>query len=81
MIMVLKIFLYGNSVNESSLVITNNFIANVAYKLCTQFKFMSIFIALTMMKERNHTGLAISLVGTTLLCIIYMHQLMLRSGG
>ena len=26
---------------------------------------MSIFIALTMMKERNHTGLAISLVGTT----------------
>ena len=61
----LRSSLYGNSDNESSLVITNNFIANVAYKLCTQFKFMSIFIALTMMKERNHTGLAISLVGTT----------------
>lgn len=61
----LRSSLYGNSDNESTLVITNNFIANVCYKLCTQFKYMSIFVALLMFKERYHVKTAICLLATT----------------
>lgn len=61
----LRSSLYGNSDNESTLVITNNLIANVCYKLCTQFKYMSIFVALLMFKERYHVKTAICLLATT----------------
>lgn len=61
----LRSSLYGNSDNESTLVITNNFIANICYKLCTQFKYMSVFVALIMFKERYHVRTAVCLLGTT----------------
>lgn len=61
----LRSTLYGNADNESTLVITNNFIANFCYKLCTQFKYMSVFVALIMFKEKYHVKLAICLMITT----------------
>lgn len=61
----LRSSLYGNSDNESILVITNNFIANLCYKLCTQFKYMSIFVALLMFKERHRVKTAVGLLVMT----------------
>lgn len=68
----LRSSLYGNSDNESTLVITNNFIANICYKLCTLFKYMSVFVALLMFKEKYHIKTAISLLVTTFL-IYYIY--------
>lgn len=61
----LRSSLYGNGDNESTLILTNNFIANVCYKLCAQFKYMSIFVALIMFKERYHVKMAICLLAIT----------------
>ncbi|WP_159442031.1 oligosaccharide repeat unit polymerase [Clostridium sp. Marseille-P2415] len=61
----LRSSLYGNSDNESTLVITNNFVANLCYKLCIQFKYLSIFIALLMFKERYRVKTAVGLLVTT----------------
>ena len=61
----LRSSLYGNNANESTLVMTNNFIANICYKVCNQFKYMSVFVSLLMLKERYHIKIAVSLVFTT----------------
>lgn len=61
----LRSSLYGNGDNESTLVITNNFLANLCYKLCTLFKYLSVFVALLMFKERYHTKTAACLLGVT----------------
>lgn len=61
----LRSSLYGNTDNESTLVITNNFIANICYKLCTQFKYLSIFVAMIMLKEKSHIRTAVGLLITT----------------
>lgn len=61
----LRSSLYGNTDNESTLIITNNFIANICYKLCTQFKYFSVFIAMIMLKEKSHVRTAVGLLITT----------------
>lgn len=43
---------YGNSNNESTFVITNNFFANICFKLCLQFKYLSVIVAMVMFKEK-----------------------------
>ncbi len=57
--------LYGNADNESNFVMTTNFVANVCYKLCLQFKYLSVFIAFTMIKEKYKTIQAVALLGLT----------------
>lgn len=61
----LRSSLYGNADNESTLVITNNIVASLCYKFCTLFKYMSVFTALIMYKERYHLTLATTLLITT----------------
>ena len=64
--------LYGNSENESDFVMTTNFVANFCYKMCLQFKFLNVFIALSMVKDKYKTYLAIiSLVMTFLVYYLY----------
>ena len=60
----LRSTLYGNSENESTLVVTNNFIASLCLKICLQFKWLSIFISFALIKEKK-TKLAITLLGLT----------------
>lgn len=61
----LRLSLYNNSDNESNFVMTNNFIANLCYKLCLQFKYLSVFISFSMIKEKERTKLATLLLLTS----------------
>lgn len=56
--------LYSGSDNESSLVLTTNPIASLAFKLCNLFKYIGIVIAFGMLKEKHHPVLAVVLIFT-----------------
>lgn len=66
----LRSTLYGNTENESTLVITNNAIAMLGLKICLQFKLLSVFISFAMLKEGRRKGLAIILFILTF--VIYL---------
>lgn len=57
--------LYDNSENESNLVIATNPIANICFKLCLQFKYLSIFVVCAMLKENHKKSLALVLLCAT----------------
>lgn len=77
----LRTSLYGNNENESTLVITNNFLANICYKLCIQFKYLSVFIVMSMLKERYKVKLAsVLLFLTFILYYIYATANAARGG-
>lgn len=64
--------LFGNAENESEFVMTTNFVANICYKLCLQFKLLNVLIALSMIKEKFKTGLAVfSMLCTFLIYYLY----------
>ncbi len=44
--------LYGNSENEATITVTTNFLANICFKICLQLKYLSVFVAVGMIKER-----------------------------
>lgn len=62
---VIRLSLYSNGENESNFIMTTNFVANVCYKLCLQFKYLSVFVALAMFKEKVSTRLATGLLLST----------------
>ena len=55
----IRLALYNNVDNESTFIMTDNFMANICYKLCLQFKYMNVFVSLMMLKERESTRLAV----------------------
>lgn len=57
--------LFGNSENESSLVIATNPLANICFKLCLQFKYLSVFVVCGMLKSNYKKGLAVGLLAFT----------------
>lgn len=61
----LRSSLFSNAENEGGATMANNFISNVAYKLCLRFRFISVFIAFAMIKERIKVPLACLLIGDT----------------
>lgn len=61
----LRSSLYGNGDNESTLIITTNALANLCYKICILFKYISVFVALLMFKERYCIKTAVCLLITT----------------
>lgn len=61
----LRSSLFSNSENEGSVVMANNFISNVALKLCLRFKLLSIFVAFAMIKEKVKVPLACLLIADT----------------
>ena len=58
----LRSSLYGNGDNESTLIITTNALANLCYKICILFKYISVFVALLMFKERYCIKTAVCLL-------------------
>ena len=54
--------LFGNSDNESAFVMTNNIVANIAYKVCLQLKYLAAITFIAMFKERVNTVLSIALL-------------------
>lgn len=54
--------LYSGSDNESTLVLTTNPVASVAFKFCNLLKYIGIVIAFGMLKEKLHPGLAVGLI-------------------
>ena len=63
--------LYGNTENESGFIMTTNFVANICYKLCLQFKLLNVLIALSMIKEKYKTKTAI----VSILCTFIVYYL------
>lgn len=61
----LRSSLFSNGENEGSGAVASKFIANVALKLCIQFKYLSIFTAFTLIKEKKRTPLAVLLLFIT----------------
>ena len=61
----LRIALFNNSENEGAAILTNNMVSSVALKACLRFRFLSVFIGLAMIKERQNTFLACVLIGDT----------------
>ena len=61
----LRSALYNNSENESAFVMTSNFIADFCYKMCLQFKYVSVFIAFILIKENIHFKLSLILLIST----------------
>lgn len=63
--------LFGNTDNESDFVMTTNFVANVCYKLCLQFKLLNVLVALSMIKEKYKTKTAV----VSMLCTFIVYYL------
>lgn len=68
----LRSTLYGNGENESNFVMTTNFLGDFCYKLCLQFKLLSVFVSFTMIKEKYKTKLASILLFVTF-CVYYLY--------
>jgi oligosaccharide repeat unit polymerase len=64
--------LYGNAENESNFVMTYNPVANLFYKLCLQLKYLNVFIAIILLKERRGRKVAAgSLVVSFIIYYLY----------
>ncbi len=63
--------LYGNTDNESNFTMTTNFVANICYKLCLQFKLFNVLIALSMIKEQYKTIIAV----LSMFCSFFVYYL------
>ncbi|MBO4701118.1 MAG: oligosaccharide repeat unit polymerase [Lachnospiraceae bacterium] len=61
----LRASLFSNSENEGSAVMATNIISKMVFKLCLRFRFLSIFIAFAMIKERTKVYLACLLIADT----------------
>ena len=62
---VLRASLFNNAENEGGAAMANNFVSNVAFKLCLRFRFLSIFVAFAMIKEKVKVPLACMLIADT----------------
>ncbi len=77
----LRTSLYSNTDNESSMVLTTNFIANLCYKVCLQLKYLSIFVSVVMIKEKIARKRAWALlIATVFLYYVYASANAARGG-
>lgn len=61
----LRTSLFSNGENEGGGAVTSNFIASFALKLCVQFKYLSLFVSFSLIKEKMRTSLAVILIFIT----------------
>ncbi len=70
----------ANSENEMSAELAGNFIANICYKLCFQFKGLSIFVAFGSFKEKTNRALSSILLLTTFF-LVYVSNAVIAGRG
>ena len=61
----------SNSENEMAVQVTSNPVANICYKMCFQFKGLSVFIAFGSLKERTNRVMSVILLAVTFF-IVYI---------
>ena len=70
----------ANGENEMSAELATNFIANICYKLCFQFKYLSVFVAFGSLKERCNRFLS-AIVLILSFFIVYITNAVLAGRG
>lgn len=61
----LRTSLYSNAENEGGVALANNFVSSFAVKLCLRFRFLSVFVAFSMIKEKVKIPIASLLIADT----------------